>query len=125
VKEDILCERMCGCLDDCPRKFTGCGCSSYGRACVSDSCICIQLNRECGPQCISCGAVHRLDPKNKYDDGLFTIGCQNLALSRGVAKGLIMGESQLEGTGFGLYAAEPIRKGEFVSEYGGEVNPPC
>jgi len=79
------------------------------------------MNRECGPQCAKCGAVERLDPRNKYNDALFTTGCQNIALSRGVAKSLIMGESQLEGTGFGLYAAEPIRKGEFLSEYGGEV----
>ncbi|TVY40754.1 Histone-lysine N-methyltransferase EZH2, partial [Lachnellula cervina] len=121
AKADILCESMCGCLDDCPRKFTGCSCSLYGRPCSSDSCICIQMNRECGPQCAKCGAVERLDPRNKYNDALFTTGCQNIALSRGVPKSLIMGESQLEGTGFGLYAAEPIRKGEFLSEYGGEI----
>ncbi|TVY35180.1 Histone-lysine N-methyltransferase [Lachnellula subtilissima] len=121
AKADILCESMCSCLDDCPRKFTGCPCSLYGRPCSSDSCICIQMNRECGPQCAKCGAVERLDPRNKYNDALFTTGCQNIALSRGVAKSLIMGESQLEGTGFGLYAAEPIRRGEFLSEYGGEI----
>ncbi|TVY40954.1 Histone-lysine N-methyltransferase [Lachnellula occidentalis] len=121
AKADILCESMCGCHDDCPRKFTGCSCSLYGRPCSTDSCICIQMNRECGPQCTKCGAVERLDPRNKYNDALFTIGCQNIALSRGVPKSLIMGESQLEGTGFGLYAAEPIRRGEFISEYGGEI----
>ncbi|TVY64241.1 Histone-lysine N-methyltransferase EZH2, partial [Lachnellula suecica] len=121
VRANILCEILCGCLDDCPRKFTGCDCSSYGRSCGSETCICIQMNRECGPQCVSCGAVSRLDPKNKFDDALFMTGCQSIALSRGVPKHLVMGESQLEGTGFGLYAAEPIRKGEFVSEYGGEI----
>ncbi|KAF4626648.1 hypothetical protein G7Y89_g11511 [Cudoniella acicularis] len=79
------------------------------------------MNRECGPQCSSCGAVARLDPTKRHDDDLFTTGCQNVALQRGVAKRLIIGESQLEGTGFGLYMAEPARKGEFLSEYTGEV----
>lgn len=79
------------------------------------------MNRECGKHCVKCGAVERLDPLNKYNETLFATSCQNVAISRGVSKQLILGESQLEGTGFGLYAAEPIRKSEFVSEYGGEV----
>jgi histone-lysine N-methyltransferase EZH2 len=33
-----------------------------------------------------------------------------------------MGESQL--TGFGLYVAEPVRKGQFLLEYAGEVHLP-
>jgi hypothetical protein len=32
-----------------------------------------------------------------------------------------MGESQLEGVGFGLYVIEDVKKGEFLSEYAGEV----
>jgi len=34
---------------------------------------------------------------------------------------MIMGESQLEGVGFGLYLGEPVKKGEYLGEYAGEV----
>ncbi len=36
---------------------------------------------------------------------------------------MIIGESQLEGVGFGLYIIEDVKKGEFLSEYAGEVAP--
>ncbi|RDL31117.1 uncharacterized protein BP5553_09906 [Venustampulla echinocandica] len=122
VVADILCESMCSCPDDCPRRFTGCSCaSSSGKSCISDTCICIQMNRECGPECSTCGAVPRLDPIVRYDDDLFATGCQNVAIQRGVGKRLVMGESQLEGTGYGLYTAEAVQKGCFLSEYTGEV----
>jgi hypothetical protein len=113
---------MCGCPDDCPRKFTGCSCVSSGVNCNSESCICVQMNRECGPQCGSCGAVQRINPANKYEDDLFATGCQNIVLQRGVPKRLMIGESQLEGVGFGLYVGEPVQKGGFLSEYAGEVS---
>lgn len=78
------------------------------------------MNRECGPECVSCGAVERINPAKKYDDELFTHGCQNVPLQRGKLKVSVVGESQL--VGFGLYIAEPVRKGEFISEYTGEVS---
>ncbi|KAI9052056.1 hypothetical protein LZ554_004309 [Drepanopeziza brunnea f. sp. 'monogermtubi'] len=115
---DILCESFCGCPDDCPRRFTGCPCNSYGISCTTGSCICIQMNRECGPECGSCGALERIDPINKYNDDLFKTGCQNVWLQRGVSKATVMGESQL--VGFGLYLAETVKKGDFISEYTGE-----
>jgi hypothetical protein len=90
-----------------------------GLCCSSETCICIQLNRECGPQCGSCGALERLDPENKHNDDLFDTGCQNVSIQRNVSKRLVVGESQL--AGLGCYTAEPIRKGGFVSEYKGEV----
>ena len=80
------------------------------------------MNRECGSQCVSCGAIDRIDPRNKYDDDLFTRGCQNIFLQRGVDRKLMIGESQLEGVGFGLYMGEPVQKGDYLSEYAGEVS---
>ena len=79
------------------------------------------MNRECGPQCTACGAIPRINPKYRYDDDLFATGCQNTALQRGVDRKLMIGESQLAGVGFGLYLGEPVRKGEYLSEYTGEV----
>ncbi|KAH6672436.1 hypothetical protein B0J14DRAFT_483403, partial [Halenospora varia] len=119
VNSNILCEETCCCPEDCPRRFTGCSCVSFGLACVAETCICIQMNRECGSQCSSCGAVDRLNPINKYDDDLFAHGCQNVSLQRGVAKKLVIGESQL--SGYGLYAAEAARKNDFLIEYTGEL----
>jgi hypothetical protein len=79
------------------------------------------MNRECGPQCGTCGAVDRINPARRHDDDFFKTGCQNIVLQRGVAKKLVMGESQLEGVGFGLYVVEPVQKGDYLSEYAGEV----
>ncbi|PBP20068.1 enhancer of zeste 2 isoform a [Diplocarpon rosae] len=115
---DILCESFCGCPDDCPRRFTGCSCASSGLNCASDTCICQKMNRECGPECVSCGAVERIDPVNKYDYELFTTGCQNVCLQRGVNKKTVIGQSQL--VGFGLYLAEAVKKGDYLDEYNGE-----
>jgi len=77
------------------------------------------MNRECGPQCGTCGAIDRINPANRYDDDLFKSGCQNIVLQRGVSKKLVMGESQL--VGFGLYVVENVQKGDYLSEYAGEV----
>lgn len=79
------------------------------------------MNRECGAECGTCGALERLNPEHKHNDDLFLTGCQNVCLQRGVSKKLLLGESQIEGTGFGLYTAEPIKKGGYISEYSGEV----
>jgi hypothetical protein len=81
------------------------------------------MNRECGPQCGTCGAIDRINPAMRHNDELFKTGCQNIVLQRGVAKQLVMGESQLEGVGFGLYVVEPVQKGDYLSEYAGEVLP--
>jgi len=77
------------------------------------------MNRECGPQCGTCGAIDRINPARRYDDELFKTGCQNIVLQRGVSKKLVMGESQL--VGFGLYVVENVQKGDYLSEYAGEV----
>lgn len=77
------------------------------------------MNRECGPHCVSCGAIPRINPANKHYDELFTTGCQNVSLQRGVPRKVVLGESQL--AGFGLYLAEAVRKGQFIMEYAGEV----
>ncbi|KAK1528854.1 SET domain-containing protein [Colletotrichum costaricense] len=125
---DILCERFCRCTEECCAwKFTGCGCHGSGKTCLQKQkegrpCICVQLNRECDPDlCGSCGAVERADPENRHDDALFQTGCQNTAIQRGVSKAVVLGKSQLEGCGYGLFTAEDIAQDEFVIEYTGEL----
>jgi hypothetical protein len=124
----VLCERFCLCTaEECPLKFTGCACHSLGKTCIQRQkegrpCICVQLNRECDPiLCKGCGAKERADPDNAYDEQLHSTGCQNVSLQRGAAKALLLGKSQLEACGYGLFAAEDIAQDEFVIEYTGEL----
>ncbi|KAL2270219.1 hypothetical protein VTJ83DRAFT_2403 [Remersonia thermophila] len=124
----VLCERFCLCTaEDCALKFTGCACHSSGKTCLvrqkeGRPCICVQLNRECDPVlCKGCGAKERADPENAYDEQLHATGCQNVAMQRGVQKALLMGKSQLEACGYGLFAAEDIAQDDFVIEYTGEL----
>lgn len=121
VINTLPCEQFCGCPDDCGRRFAGCSCHADGLACISDTCICIQMNRECGDQCDSCGAIPRIRAQNRFKERLFQNGCQNIALQRGVNKKLALGKSQLQGVGFGLFTVEPVKKGDFLVEYVGEV----
>jgi len=123
----VLCERFCRCTAEaCARKFTGCTCHALGKNCYTKQkerpCICVQLNRECDPSlCGGCGAYDRCNPENRDDDELHKTGCQNCALQRGKAKVVVLGQSQLDGCGYGLWTAEDIAQDEFVIEYVGEL----
>ena len=44
-----------------------------------------------------------------------------MVLQRNVPKKLLMGESGIEGCGYGLYSVEQIPKNGFIAEYTGEV----
>ncbi|KAG6313965.1 hypothetical protein E4U22_000423 [Claviceps purpurea] len=97
-----------------------------GQACQQNRkdrpCICVQLNRECDPElCDSCGVLERANPLNADDDDLHATGCQNCDLQRSTSKPLLLGQSQLEGCGYGLFTAEPIAQDDFVIEYVGEL----
>lgn len=124
----VLCERFCRCTaDECALKFTGCNCNAVGKSCTQKAregkpCICVLLNRECDPVlCRGCGAAERADPENAWEEKLHSTGCQNVALQRGATKAVLLGKSQLEACGYGLFAAENIADGEFVIEYTGEL----
>ncbi|EGU73694.1 hypothetical protein FOXB_15795 [Fusarium oxysporum f. sp. conglutinans Fo5176] len=120
VRHGYLCEKYCECtVEDCAYKFTGCACHSQGKTCLSKQkdrpCICVQLHRECDPDlCDTCGVLQRADPENAEDELILATGCQNCSLQRGLTKALVLGQSQLEGVGYGLFAAEFIAQGDFV-----------
>ncbi|KAF4446266.1 hypothetical protein F53441_10068 [Fusarium austroafricanum] len=127
VQNNVLCEKFCGCtVENCAYKFTGCACHSHGKTCLPKQkdrpCICVQLNRECDPDvCGRCGVLERADPENADDDVLHNTGCQNCSLQRNQPKSLALGESQLEGVGYGLFTVEDIAQDDFIIEYVGEL----
>jgi hypothetical protein len=127
VQYGYLCEKYCGCtVENCAYKFTGCACHSQGKTCLAKQkdrpCICVQLHRECDPDlCGTCGVLERADPENAEDELIHATGCQNCSLQRGLTKALALGQSQLEGVGYGLFAAECIAQGDFIIEYVGEL----
>ncbi|KAH7243968.1 hypothetical protein B0J15DRAFT_565523 [Fusarium solani] len=127
VQYGYLCEKYCECTEEnCAYKFTGCACHSQGKTCLSKQkdrpCVCVQLNRECDPDlCGTCGVLKRADPENAEDELLHATGCQNCSLQRGLTRALALGQGQLEGVGYGLFAAEFIAQGDFIIEYVGEL----
>lgn len=129
VDKGLLCEKFCGCtLDCCAYKFNGCGCHSRGSNCMTKQkdkpCICVQLERECDPTlCGSCGIKEDTIPEflRAEDSGHFKRRCKNSDLQHGREKAVVVGRSQLQSVGYGLYTAEPISQDEFVLEYRGEI----
>lgn len=128
VEAKLLCERFCRCtVENCAYKFTGCACNANGKTCTQPKkegrlCICVQLNRECDPVlCSGCGALERADPNNAHNTELHATGCQNVPLQGNAPKAVLLGESQIPGCGYGLFAAEDITQDEFVIEYLGEL----
>ncbi|OAA65137.1 SET domain containing protein [Akanthomyces lecanii RCEF 1005] len=130
VKMGILCEKWCRCTaETCAYKFTGCGChapGATGKSCQAKGkgkpCLCVQLNRECDPAlCQSCGVLERADPHSAESCILRETGCQNCELQRGSSKELLLGQSRLDGVGYGLFTAEDIAQDDFVIEYVGEL----
>jgi len=127
VDAGVLCETFCRCTaEHCAYKFTGCGCYSLGKTYVYSKkgkpCICVQLNRECDPLlCGTCGALERADPFNASDTELHATGCQTCDLQRDIGKQVLLDQSQLDGVGYGLYAAENVAQGQFIIEYVGEI----
>lgn len=129
VDKGLLCEKFCGCtLECCAYKFNGCACHSRGRNCTSkqkaNACICVLLDRECDPSlCGTCGIKEDSLQQLRNDKGnpLPAPHCHNAELQRGQEKDVVIGRSQLQGVGYGLYTAEPVAQDEFVMEYKGEI----
>ncbi|GAB9475837.1 Polycomb-like protein [Globisporangium polare] len=125
MKRDHNCDRACACSRDCPNRFQGCKCSMGN--CRTKSCPCYGAGRECDPDyCFSCGAsdaavlvlgsaANLAERRLNYDLGI----CCNANLLRGAQRK--MGISFSTTHGWGAFALEPIRKGEFLYEYTGAL----
>lgn len=122
MKRGHHCDKACACPRDCPNRFQGCKCSMD--KCRTKSCVCYGAGRECDPDfCFSCGAsdaavlVIGANPERRlnYDLGI----CCNANLLRSAHRK--MGISFSTTHGWGAFALEPIRKGEFLYEYTGAL----
>jgi hypothetical protein len=86
--------------------------------CRAKDCPCFNFDRECDEDlCGKCGADDVLNPLNRDRD--LHGACGNVAIQRGVTKRTMRGISEV--SGFGFFAAEKIRAGEFIGEYLGAI----
>lgn len=120
-KQGIQCEKTCACSSRCGRRHRGCKCAQKGKPCSKEeTCDCKKLNRECDPDlCSTCGAIDVLDPVYRYTDEILRNRCHNVFIQRDRPKHTKVGISQVNG--MGLYAVQNIKKGEYISEYKGEI----
>lgn len=114
VDQQTGCDIWCLCSKKCYVRWKGCRCCPGTNACRTRRCPCFKADRECSPDlCGSCGAG--VEPEKRVGKG-----CTNTILLYGKSsKRLLLGiNKQIQG--WGLFAGEPIKKGEFIGEYAGE-----
>lgn len=128
------CEKYCQCPDGCGIRNVGCRCTGH---CEARSCPCYADGRECDPDlCTACGASEfsfkttrirkgegedaTLKPSsNLIPNFMVDCTCKNVALQRRRHKNLKISPSEI--AGWGVFLLEPAYKGEFISEYCGEI----
>uniref|UniRef100_K3WTU8 Uncharacterized protein n=1 Tax=Globisporangium ultimum (strain ATCC 200006 / CBS 805.95 / DAOM BR144) TaxID=431595 RepID=K3WTU8_GLOUD len=122
MKRNHRCDKACACSRDCPNRFQGCKCSMGN--CRTKSCPCYSAGRECDPDyCFSCGVSDAAvmgseeNPERRlcYDIGI----CCNSNLLRSAQRKI--GVSFSTTHGWGAFALERIRRGEFLYEYTGAL----
>lgn len=113
VQNAFFCTKACGHAEFSPNFFRGCECNGY---CSTNSCTCLAANRECDPDlCKSCGAC--TDPPNTHKR--VNQKCRNDNMSMRRHRRLLIGKSTV--AGWGLFTKDPLKKGDFVHEYIGEL----
>ncbi|RLN90980.1 hypothetical protein BBJ28_00006430 [Nothophytophthora sp. Chile5] len=122
MTRDHTCERACSCSRDCPNRFPGCKCSLGN--CRTKACPCFVAARECNPDlCFTCGAseapVLLFDAKRSNMSALDLGICCNVNILRGLHKKIGVAYSTTHG--WGAFAREPIKRGEFIYEYHGAL----
>lgn len=123
ISRDHKCGRACSCPRECPHRGQGCKCAPG--TCRSKSCACYSNGRECDPDyCFSCGAgaaaVLAFKPSGQSQSNILPELCGNVSMLRGRMQKKV-GVAFSSTHGWGAFALEPIRKGDFVYEYVGGV----
>ncbi|KAL7686517.1 putative SET domain, tesmin/TSO1-like CXC domain, pre-SET CXC domain-containing protein [Plasmopara halstedii] len=122
MTRDHTCDKACSCSRDCPNRFPGCRCSLGN--CRTKACPCFIAARECNPDlCTTCGASEVaalvFDEDRRYMSAVDLGICCNVNILRGLHKKIGMAYSTTHG--WGAFALEPIKRGEFIYEYLGAL----
>ncbi|KAG7379206.1 Histone-lysine N-methyltransferase ezh1 [Phytophthora pseudosyringae] len=117
MARDHTCDKACSCSRDCPNRC------SLGN-CRTKACPCFVAARECNPDlCITCGASEVpalvFDEERRNMSALDLGICCNVNILRGLHKK--MGVAYSVTHGWGAFAMEPIKRGEFIYEYHGAL----
>ncbi|KAG3186375.1 hypothetical protein PC116_g7744 [Phytophthora cactorum] len=122
MTRDHTCDKACSCSRDCPNRFPGCKCSLGN--CRTKACPCFIAARECNPDlCTTCGASEvpaLVFDKERRNMSALDLGiCCNVNILRGQHKKIGVAYSTTHG--WGAFAMEPIKRGEFIYEYHGAL----
>ncbi|KAE8980411.1 hypothetical protein PF011_g22450 [Phytophthora fragariae] len=122
MTRDHTCDKACSCSRDCPNRFPGCRCSLGN--CRTKACPCFVAARECNPDlCVTCGASEVaaliFDEERRNMSALELGICCNVNILRGLHKKVGVAYSTTHG--WGAFALEPIKRGEFIYEYHGAL----
>lgn len=115
IQNAFFCTKHCSWGRMSTNFFRGCACKAG--QCRLSNCACFAAGRECDPDlCLTCGACS--DPPNAP---AVSQRCRNdsISMKRGVH--LLIGASSVKGAGYGLFTLCPLKKGDFVDEYAGEI----
>ena len=106
AKYHMYCTKYCKCGPKCDLHFHGCDCKD---GCLADTCPCKKSARECDPSlCLNCN----------FKDGY--CACHNRNLQLDNHKHVLIGPSEVHG--WGGFSKGPIKRGQFILEYRGEVS---
>ncbi|OWZ03863.1 Polycomb-like protein [Phytophthora megakarya] len=110
MSRDHTCDKACSCSRDCPNR--------------TKACPCFIAARECSPDlCITCGASEVpaliFDEERRNMSALDLGICCNVNILRGQHKKIGVAYSTTHG--WGAFALEPIKRGEFIYEYHGAL----
>eukprot|EP00939_MAST-03C_sp_MAST-3C-sp1_P003196 g3196.t1 len=116
IQRGVFCEKYCGgCARDCPNAFPGCKCR-HGQ-CRTDKCVCFAAGRGCDPdKCLYCEA--HLHPDEVVARGVKR-RCANSNLAYGLHGSIGVAASKIHG--WGVFARQRFKKGDFVYQYVGEL----
>lgn len=119
--QKVSCERSCKCDGSCERRFRGCNCPvGPGLVCQELKCACWHAGRECDPAlCKGCGVETVLHQAYKYDEQMRIGRCHNNRIQLDLPARTIKAPSEVQG--YGLFAGQDIKKGDFIHEYKGEL----
>jgi [histone H3]-lysine27 N-trimethyltransferase EZH2 len=115
LQNGFFCTRACAHSEYSPNFYRGCDCKGN---CNANTCSCFHANRECDPElCTTCGAC--TDPPNTIEK--VNQRCHNDNMSMRRHRRLLISKSTLPGAGWGLFCKDPLKKGDFIHEYLGEL----